>query len=156
MQGYQTFISAVLAVILSIVIIRLPIFIHNKKKANETEKDDTNNIKKHSKIISIVWIILFIPSLFVTYIVVVGIAMGGEAVLSSIGSFQIICLGTSLFLFLAFPPSIIIAVILSTKYRFEQEMELSVSIQFTPLYIITAAIIFPVIMHVSGVMLGKI
>jgi hypothetical protein len=156
MQGYQTFISVALAIVLSIAIIRFPILIHRKKEAKETKKDDLNNLEKYSKTMSVVWAILFIPLLFVINIVAAGITMGGEAMLGNIGSFQIICLGTCLSLLFAFPLSIIIAVILSIIYRFEQEFELSISIQFTPLFILTVAILFPVIMNVSYSVFGKI
>ena len=151
MSGLQFFISLVLAIVLSIWTMTLPGKISSNKKLDAFVMSLKNPVQA-SKIITIIWVVLFIPITFICLIAAVAVLMGGEAMLSGIGFLQIISLGISLVLFLITPIIMIISIIRGVAYRKSQEITLSVVVQFTHIIILLLAVLFIFIVFVLGVL----
>lgn len=158
MSGFQFFVSLVLGIVLSILAVTLPGRLYSNKKLEKLDKfiNGLKNPRKISKVINVIWIILFIPVTFLCLVAAVGVLMGGEGMLGSIGVFQIICIGISLILFLLNPIIIIFSITLSWVYRKNDKITLSIIIQFVPLIILLMAILFIIAVGLLGMMNIKI
>ena len=151
MNDYEDKLSYIIAVIILIISLAAPNFLYYKNKLNKIENiiNKSGDVRKLSKIINIIWAVLFIPSIFISLYTVAGISMAAEAVIVWINTFQYISIIISILLFLAVPASIIISVILSFVYRKKENFMLSVLVQFTPIIIFSFAFIIIFVVFIT-------
>ena len=153
MSDFQTLLSMIFAGVITMILFILKIFLFNKKKLSEKDVPDfkitgADDAKRLSKKINKICAALFIPSIAICIFCAVCVAMGGETILTGLGAFQRICIGISLFLFLATPISIIIGVVLSLIYRKKEKFVLSVMVQYVPFTVFLVAFL-PVIIALA-------
>ncbi|MCL2045646.1 MAG: hypothetical protein FWG88_04605 [Oscillospiraceae bacterium] len=103
------------------------------------EYADLKKAKQTSITINIIWLLLLFPVLIISYFSMYLVVTIGEASRYSIIA---VIVGTSGFLFLSIPISIIICIGTSMYYRKEDKVLLSILTQQAPLFVILYALLF--------------